>query len=58
VGRFETGARIDASPVVHTLKPRSGAPAPLVRERARIVAFAGGGVAAAGAPREDGWEEF
>jgi hypothetical protein len=29
----------------------------LVRERARIVAFAGGG-AAGGAVQEDGWQEF
>jgi hypothetical protein len=38
---------------VHTLKPRAGAPAARVRDRARIVAFAGGGAA-----RADGWEEF
>ena len=57
VDRFETGSRTETSPVVHTLKPRAGAPAPLVRDRARLVAFAGGG-AAGGVAREDGWEEF
>ena len=54
VERFDTGTQADVrGPIVHTLKPRAGAPAPLIRDRAKIVAFAGGG-----ATREDGWEEF
>ena len=58
VERFETGTRMGAAtPTVHTLRPRAAPPAPLVRERARIVAFAGGG-AAGGAVQEDGWQEF
>jgi methyl-accepting chemotaxis protein len=56
VERFETGS---GGPQVHTLKPRPGAPVSLVRDRAKIVAFAGGGAASSGGmAREDGWEEF
>ena len=59
VDRFETGERAPRGPIVHTLKPRPGAPAPLARERARLVAFAGGGAAVAGGSAAgEGWEEF
>jgi methyl-accepting chemotaxis protein len=59
VDRFETGERSDRGPIVHTLKPRPGAPAPLARERARLVAFAGGGAAVVGGSAVgEGWEEF
>ena len=53
VDRFETGARLESAAPVHTPTPRPHAPAPLVRDRKRILAFAGGGAA-----RADGWEEF
>jgi len=56
--RFQTGADAEAhAPVVHTLRPKPGMPAPLARDRSRIVAFAGGG-GGGGAVRADGWEEF
>ncbi|MDQ8028561.1 MAG: methyl-accepting chemotaxis protein, partial [Brevundimonas sp.] len=57
VQRFETGVEVTRGPVVHTLKGRRDAPAPLVRERAKIVAFAGGG-ALSSQPSEEDWEEF
>ncbi|QDH72652.1 methyl-accepting chemotaxis protein [Brevundimonas sp. M20] len=57
VQRFETGAEA-SGPKVHTLKPRPGAPAPLARERAKLVAFAGGGGSGGGLAVDDGWQEF
>ncbi|MFC7378625.1 methyl-accepting chemotaxis protein [Brevundimonas sp. GCM10030266] len=57
VQRFETGAEAARGPVVHTLKGRRDAAPPLARERAKIVAFAGGG-SLVSQPSEEGWEEF